>query len=96
MIVINNETNLTDVINQIGTNWLELARELGIDEEQIKKIEYENLRSINTQCARMFLYQINSGKNFTKLRLIEALFAAELGSVADSYLCKVCNNEKAE
>lgn len=93
MIDLDPEPHFVDIYTHIGTNWKDLARKLNIKENIIKIIEADK-QNTNDRCYEMlYSYRTSAGKDFTKIVLVSALFAAGLRSVAEDNLCKVKMNE---
>lgn len=75
------------IYRKIGTDWKTLARELNVENTDIKKISQTNQGDIDQQCADMLnQYYDSNGTNFTKLMLVKALFSCGLRSVAEIIL----------
>ncbi|RDD36177.1 hypothetical protein TrispH2_011870 [Trichoplax sp. H2] len=72
------------IVDDIGTKWRNLARVLHFNRNQIKTIKANNADDVNEQCAEMLYEQHDTkGSSFTKLKLIEALYKANLRAVAE-------------
>lgn len=75
------------ICRKVGPDWKHLARELNVDNNDIKKISKSNSDDIDQQCADMLdQYCKLKGAEFTKLALVKALFSSGLRSVAESIL----------
>lgn len=96
VIVISDEKNLPHIIDQIGVNWIKLGSYLGMETNRLQIIRAQNDQIFN-QCLHMFNYIINlRQRDFTKLKLVKALVATGLLSVAvKNELCQVCSDDAA-
>ncbi|EDV19071.1 hypothetical protein TrispH2_011791 [Trichoplax sp. H2] len=75
------------ISKKVGPDWKKLARELDFTNSAIKKISQNNSNDTDQQCVDMLDSHCKlKGKTFTKLALVEALFACGLRSVAETIL----------
>ena len=97
LIILDPQQHFFDIHEQIGTRWKDLARKLSVDDSIVDTIEVEE-RRVKDQCYRMLLtYRNSAGQEFTKIKLVRALFAIGLRSVAEeNELCAVISNENVE
>ena len=81
------------IYNHIGVCWKNLARVLEFDEIAVRTIQDNNLGNCNEQCMNMLSsYYQKAGSSFTKLKLVEAMIAADLREIVEKCnLCKFFN-----
>ena len=85
-------------MDEIGTNWKRVARQLHIEQGKIDKIIDNNPNNVDDQCAQMLNSHIRSnGSDFTRLKLVNALLAAGLFYIAEKYgLCQEYKKDTAD
>ena len=87
IILIAARPYINKIYRKVGTHWQYLARELKVDDSDINKISLSYCGDIDQQCVQM-LHQcyMSKGKDFTKLKLVKALFAIGLRCIAENIL----------
>ena len=78
------ELYFKDIYVDVGIYWKKLARELGISQTDINTVETDK-HTTNDRCYEMLnKYHQLKGKEFTKIKLVQALYAVGLRSVAEN------------
>ena len=80
------ETNLAD---EIGVKWKDLARALGFSQASIEIIAKENINSVKECCIAVLVSWLRrEGEGAITEKLVEALVRIRLTNVAERFTCK--------
>ena len=80
------ETNLAD---EIGVRWKDLARALGFNQASIEIIAKENINSVKECCIAVLVSWLRrEGEGAITEKLVEALVRIRLTNVAERFTCK--------
>ncbi|XP_063968894.1 ankyrin-2-like isoform X9 [Lytechinus pictus] len=82
------EIRLWDVANQVGDQWQDLGRELGLNERELKAIERENDDRPEQAFVMLHNWAEQEGKDATSEKLEEALRSIGRGDIIDRCLGK--------
>ncbi|XP_041485465.1 ankyrin-2-like isoform X8 [Lytechinus variegatus] len=80
------EIRLWDVANQVGDQWQDLGRELGLNERELKAIERENDDRPEQAFVMLHNWAEQEGKDATSEKLEEALRSIGRGDIIDRCL----------